>query len=503
MFLAACGGGTPSMQVTLDSSSAGVVRGGAVQIEATVSRPVGDTSVIDLAVEGLPAGLTATFAPATLAATDTASVLTLEAATSAVEGTYDLLVRADGGSLAATAELTLTITSLNVSGRVLSYNDFPAHGVEVRSQGVSTVTDDSGAFSLAGLSSPYDVTVWSTAEDWLHVFEGVTTNQPVLTVLHAPSVAGPIRGTTIGGMLSGGQIPVGANQAVAVCVSSAVPMATPCDTLITGESTYSISLQWLGDASLPADIHALQFQTDGAGYPVSYLGYSSMSLTLRDGLPVVAHRDLGGPLETVEVQVDIESEDLATATFGAVQLDPNLALTVMAAINTDVSHTAIMPVLADATYTFAAGTSPDQFGWQANVTGEATTVQVPAAVVHETPADLATGIGESTVFRVSSVPGAQTTFVWEQSGGGPHMAITTMSDSVTMPSLADHSLALPESTDFEWNVLTTSADEVGADSSGFRTQFVFALLLGTRISPGLEGSGWLSATDWRTFTTAP
>lgn len=491
------------MQVALDANAADVVRGGTVQVEVTVSRSGGDTTVIDLVAEGLPTGVTATFVPATLTGSATASVLTIEAAASVSEDAYDLLIRAGDGSLAATAELTLTITSLDISGQVMTFANYPYAGVEVRSQGMTTVTDQTGAFSLSGLSSPYDVAVLSTADEWLHVFEGVSTDVPVLTVLQTPATLGTVRSTTISGALSGGQIPVAADQTVLVCVSNAVPMAMYCDALTVGESAYSIPLQWLGDASIAATIHALQFQTDAGGYPVSYQGYSSLSLTLTDGVPVSADRNLGATLEMVEVQVDIESEDPVTATFGAVQLDPNLALTVMAAINTNVSHTAIMPVIPDATYTFAAGVSPNQFGWQADVTGAATTVNVPREAILVTPADLATGIEESANFRVSSVSGAQNTFGWMQTGGGLQVAVTTMNDSARIPSLPDYGLTLPRSTTFEWNVLSADAAEVGTATHGLTAQFQFSLLHSARTSLGLEDRGWVSATARRTFTTAP
>lgn len=61
-------------------------------------------------VTGLPTGLTASFAPPTLAQTGQ-TILTLTAASDTVTGDYPLTVTATSGSTVTTADLTATVAS--------------------------------------------------------------------------------------------------------------------------------------------------------------------------------------------------------------------------------------------------------------------------------------------------------------------------------------------------------------------------------------------------------
>lgn len=72
----------------------------------------GLSTAVTLAVSGLPAGVTATFAPASIAAPGSgSSVLTLAATAAAVPGTYTVQLTATAGSLTATSNFSLTLTT--------------------------------------------------------------------------------------------------------------------------------------------------------------------------------------------------------------------------------------------------------------------------------------------------------------------------------------------------------------------------------------------------------
>src|SRR5690606_10807417 len=106
----------------------------------------------------------------------------------AVAGNYNLTVLGTGTGLTDSADLTLELTSLSVSGRVVSLLDIPVAGASVRSQGDSDITDADGTFTLSGLSTPYDLAIWNQADAWVQIFEGLTTPDPLL----APVVIGPV-----------------------------------------------------------------------------------------------------------------------------------------------------------------------------------------------------------------------------------------------------------------------------------------------------------------------
>lgn len=83
----------------LVTGSANITRGSAAQVGVTVSRSATFSGPIDLSVEGLPAGVTASFAPATVPGGSTASTLTLSATTTAALGTVFAAVRAKATGL--------------------------------------------------------------------------------------------------------------------------------------------------------------------------------------------------------------------------------------------------------------------------------------------------------------------------------------------------------------------------------------------------------------------
>lgn len=83
----------------LVTGSANITRGSSAQVGVTVSRSATYTGPIDLSAEGLPAGVTASFAPATVPGGSTASTLTLTATAAAALGTGFASVRAKATGL--------------------------------------------------------------------------------------------------------------------------------------------------------------------------------------------------------------------------------------------------------------------------------------------------------------------------------------------------------------------------------------------------------------------
>lgn len=80
-------------------------------VAVALTRAGGFAGAVELLLEGAPAGVTASFNPASIAAGATGSVLTLSSANTTAAGTYPLTVRARAQGLAdRTATLTLTVT---------------------------------------------------------------------------------------------------------------------------------------------------------------------------------------------------------------------------------------------------------------------------------------------------------------------------------------------------------------------------------------------------------
>src|SRR5215207_3945790 len=109
--LTACGGGgdsptnpgggqTPTLGLALSGSAVSIQQGANAPVTVTITRGGGLSASVDLSVEGAPAGVTATFAPASLGSSVTSSTLTIAAASGAAAGTTNLTIRAKSTGVA-------------------------------------------------------------------------------------------------------------------------------------------------------------------------------------------------------------------------------------------------------------------------------------------------------------------------------------------------------------------------------------------------------------------
>jgi subtilase family serine protease len=98
---------TPEFGLTAASSSITVVQGSSSTSVITVTPRNGFTGSVALAASGLPAGMTASFSPASTAGTST---LTLSAGSSAGLGTAAITITGTSGSLRGTVVISLTVT---------------------------------------------------------------------------------------------------------------------------------------------------------------------------------------------------------------------------------------------------------------------------------------------------------------------------------------------------------------------------------------------------------
>jgi hypothetical protein len=99
----------PSIGVGV-TGGANITRNADSEVTVTVFRLSGPASAIDLSIEGLPAGVTAVFAPESVPAGSTTSTLTLSATANATLGTVVAVVRAKAtGAVDATTQLVIGV----------------------------------------------------------------------------------------------------------------------------------------------------------------------------------------------------------------------------------------------------------------------------------------------------------------------------------------------------------------------------------------------------------
>jgi pseudomonalisin len=240
--------------LTPSSSTVSVVRGSSSAVTLTETAQGGFTSTVALSASRLPAGITASFLPTSIAAPNGSSTLTLSAASGTTAGSYSLTLTGTGGGVTKTAPLSLTVvvpsftlTSSAASANVAlgapakitlttatlnGFNKAVALSVSGLPKGVTagfsrssipapgsgtstlTLTETTGA-----ISGTYNLTVTATGG-------GVTKTQPLSLKVVAPSFTMRLSGTSVS-MRQGGTMPVtvtttavsGFNSAVALSVS--------------------------------------------------------------------------------------------------------------------------------------------------------------------------------------------------------------------------------------------------------------------------------------------
>lgn len=117
---------TPALQLNESAASLSFLQGSSSTVTLDVAVSGGFNAVVSLSANTLTAGLTASFAPASLAAPGSgAATLKVSAASGMAPGSYDLLITATGGGVSQTAPLTVTILqnctySINPSSASLS-----------------------------------------------------------------------------------------------------------------------------------------------------------------------------------------------------------------------------------------------------------------------------------------------------------------------------------------------------------------------------------------------
>lgn len=111
----------PDHTVAVSQSTASVVRGASKAVTVTVGSQDGFSASTSLTASGLPAGVTASFAPTSVTPTangSATSTMTLTASSTATVGTWTVKVSATSGTVTRTANVELTVTAPAPSGPV-------------------------------------------------------------------------------------------------------------------------------------------------------------------------------------------------------------------------------------------------------------------------------------------------------------------------------------------------------------------------------------------------
>jgi len=130
----------------------------------------------------------------------------------------------------------------------------------------SAVTDATGAFALPGVSAPYDLAARLDGQQGGLLFLGLRREDPTVMFNLWESVDGTIAGQVAGGAPAEGH-------------RTLVAWGTPVGggaTLATDAGVYALTAQ-LHEEEAVGPVHALQWEVDGKGWPVTYTGHAALA----------------------------------------------------------------------------------------------------------------------------------------------------------------------------------------------------------------------------------
>ena len=148
---------TGTFALSISASSAGVARSGSVPITVTTAGGTGFNSAVALSASGLPSGVTASFAPTSIATPGSGhSTLTFSAGTNAVVGVSTVTITATGGGTSKTQTISLTVLTPSFTLTPAATSISVARGASGHITFTTALVNGfnaSVAFSVSGLSS--------------------------------------------------------------------------------------------------------------------------------------------------------------------------------------------------------------------------------------------------------------------------------------------------------------------------------------------------------------
>ena len=360
------------------------------------------------------------------------------------------------------------VATIDVDGRVVGLYDLPLAGVVVRTGDAVTVTDAQGRFSLAEVTSPYDL-VLSKDEGggWVHVFEGLTDAAPLLVPdrSDASSLA-PFASTTLRGAVS--PVPLPADLRIIVCVEGLDAVVFGCDRVEAGETEYELTAYWVPGPPADVRVHALAVTLD-AGLPVAFPGYGAFAFTLEAGVP--ATLDVSYPVNPTQSMLTASILPAGGSTLEGVavsiRLGEHLTMQVYEGDPPGGALSLPVPDVGSGYEVFAVSRSQTEagFAWRAGTTGAFGEIRVAASPQLLAPPEGTMDAVLATAFSASVNPVGVMTFQWAPDAAGARFAVTTRRTTVTLPDPADVGFPWPGGAAYTWLAYahgTTSVDAAAA-----------------------------------------
>lgn len=414
--------------------------------------------------------------------------------------TFTLTATNSSGNATATAQVS-AVTTMTVSGYVKDIDGEPISGMTVVIKGKSpTSTGADGSFTIADVTSPYEVRTISGVQKTAIVYQGLTASNPTLLYLSS---------TTAGKQATiSGAVPVSAEKTL-VCFNSGSKgwyiIADPA----TG--VFSFSVTWKGSiSSLSGHLQVLRWSVNSNGLPVQYDAYGSKQLTISDGgiftgnyfyetdFTDPAEMNINGSITKPTTSYNITSKQL-NINFGGASIA--ICSEYGGSLTDNFSY--IVPSISGTTFEIQVMASVSSFPTNRNTTyrkkaitggSNSVTIDLVNAPQLNLPVNNGTEIDTSTQFLWTQGGGTGVNYIaiMPSDPGNPAYYIFTAGTSANIPNLAPQGLGLPAMANYSWMLQrifpVSSIDEAASDS--------FIAMIN-----GQSGDNGISYSEMFNFTT--
>ena len=397
---------------------------------------------------------------------------------------------------------------VTVTGKVVGANGQAVASVPVVVSGkASTNTDASGNFSIANVTTPYDISVVNATSKSAIVYKGLTRTDP--TLMFFGSSPGTSHTGKISGKISGGEFTP--NQPVTDVTNVAfVSAATTAYAYATANGQFgAMSLSWYGPTATTGSLYAIQFTAGAGGLPVAsgYKGYG-----VRNGIAVYDGSTLTNQFDTLQSVTTSQFTGTVTVPSGYVigaeavyaRVAPSAVIDLFTDYNATTNLSYYTPGIPGATLLLGASATKTGGGgtaitWRDGLAMGATGVSVSIVTPPELslPVNAATGVDTTVTFTWTAMTGGAHLVLFLGAGSNPAYYVVTTGTSTTIPNMKPFGLGLPSASAYTWQIYgfgPFSSVDAAAGSAGFIT--------GVSV-PLASGDAFFGISASRTFTTAP
>ncbi|MET0406528.1 MAG: carboxypeptidase-like regulatory domain-containing protein [Cystobacter sp.] len=400
-------------------------------------------------------------------------------------------------------------TTLTVTGKVRFESGQALKNVQVLIPGEGRQpvnVDDSGAFSIPGVRTPYDLIVASKERQAASVYKGLTLKTPTVALGTGMAQGAERHEARIQGTVTGARNAPSSEISLGFAVEDNSGYGFG---LVESSGEYSLDASWEGVSSIKGTVYALQLERDGYDSPPkSYLTFGQRDVdALKAGDTLSAQEISLAPVTNSSLAGNITLPN--GYVLDQVSLDFNFGANRQFELFSDESPKTVfqyaVPQLSQATYSLRVsahvegGTQGISGSSDVSLSGLTAGTSGIAVVISEgtrliQPAKAATGVTREASFSWSKFANGVHQFAImsdKSENQTPYtLTVLTSGTETTLPDLSPFGIALPASTEFSWFVVGTgpvaSVDE----------------LVGQLAEPNEVKNSHTSVSEFRSFTTA-